>query len=129
MIEINVNERKQLDFTFSDLSTVKHAKFVVITPNNILFTFPAKIDYQKNKIYVDLPILSNIFRSEVVSTCNLEIVDNKNIILKNSQQQIRFHSNKIPSKETQVGVDVSLPFPSIVLKKISRDSYVKERIH
>ena len=91
MIEINVNERKKLDFTFSDLSTVKHAKFVVITPNNILFTFPAKIDYQQNKIFVDLPILSNIFRSEVISICNLEMVDNKNIILKNSQQQIRFH--------------------------------------
>ena len=130
MIDVNVNERKQMDFTFNTLSTVKHAKLVVITPNHILFTFPANIDYQQNKIFVDLPILSNIFRTEIVSTCNLEMVDNRNKVLRSSQQQIRFHSNQTPSKENQVGVDVSLPFPSIVLKKISRDtSRVRERMH
>ncbi len=126
MIDVNVNERKKLEFTFSDLSTVKHAKLSVITPNNILFTFPANIDYQQNKIFVDLPILSNIFKSDVVSICNLEMIDSKNKLLKSSKQQIRFHSNHIPSKENQVGVDVSLPFPSIVLKKISKS---RERLH
>jgi hypothetical protein len=130
MIEVDVNERKKLDFTFNDLSTIRYAKFSVITPNNILFTFPANIDHQQNKIFVDLPVLNNIFRSEVISTCNLEMVDKNNKVLKNKQQQIKFHSNQIPSKENQSGVDVSLPFPSIVLKKIHRDViYTKERTH
>ncbi len=129
MIDVNVNERKQMYFTFNNLSTVKHAKLVVITPNHILFTFPANIDYQQNKVFVDLPILSNIFKSEVISTCYLEMVDNQNKLLKSSKQQIRFHS-QIPSKENQqTGVDVSLPFPSIVLKKIKRDTSRIERVH
>lgn len=120
MIDVNVNERKKLDFTFDDLGSVKHAKFSVITPNNILFTFPTNIDNQQNKIYVDLPILSNIFRSEIISTCYLEMVDKKNKVLRNEKQLIHFHSNNAPI-EVKTGVDISLPFPSIVLKKIHRD--------
>jgi hypothetical protein len=57
------------------------------------------------------------------------MVDNQNKLLKSSKQQIRFHS-QIPSKENQqTGVDVSLPFPSIVLKKIKRDTSRIERVH
>lgn len=120
MIDVNVNERKKLDFTFDDLGSVKHAKFSVITPNNILFTFPANIDNQQNKIYVDLPVLSNIFRSEIISTCYLEMVDKKNKVLRNEKQLIHFHSNNTPTSKLKGGVDISLPFPSIVLKKIHR---------
>ena len=128
MIDVNVNERKMLSFKFDDLGSVKHAKFSVITPNNILFTFPANIDNQQNKITVDLPVLSNIFRSEIISTCYLEMVDKKNKLLRNDKQLIHFHSNNIPLK-VKTGMDISLPFPSIVLKKIHRNvvSNQKER--
>ena len=128
MIDVNVNERKMLSFKFDDLGSVKHAKFSVITPNNKLFTFPANIDNQQNKITVDLPVLSNIFRSEIISTCYLEMVDKKNKLLRNDKQLIHFHSNNIPLK-VKTGMDISLPFPSIVLKKIHRNvvSNQKER--
>jgi hypothetical protein len=125
MIDVNVNERKKLDFTFDNLGSIKYAKLSIITPNNILFTFPANIDHQQNKIFVDLPILSNIFRSEVISSCYIEMVDKRNTVLKSKKQQIKFHSNQIPS-QNQTGVGISLPFPSIVLKKIHRDVYTKQ---
>lgn len=130
MIDVNVNEQKRLDFSLDNLNTVKKAKLSVITPNNILFTFPASIDYQQNKIFVDLPILKNIFRSEIVSNCHLETVDKFNRVLKSNYQKIRFHSN-LQSTEKKSGVSISLPYPNIVLKKIHREKIYKhwERSH
>ncbi len=124
MIDVNVNEQKRLDFDLNNLDTVKQAKLSVITPNNILFTFPANIDYQQNKIFVDLPVLKNIFRTEIVSNCHLETVDKTNRVLKSNHQKIRFNSN-LQSIEKKSGVSISLPYPSIVLKKIHRQKTYK----
>jgi hypothetical protein len=124
MIDVNVNEQKRLDFSLDNLGTVKQAKLSVITPNSILFTFPANIDHQQNKIFVDLPVLKNIFRAEIISNCHLETVDKKNNVSRSNYQKIRFHSNP-KSTEKKSGVSISLPYPSIVLKKIHREKTYK----
>jgi hypothetical protein len=73
MIIVNLNEERILEYKVSGIEKIERVHLVVTFPNSVVYRFVGSIDKENEKVLVSLPVLKDIIKKEINTTCYLEV--------------------------------------------------------
>jgi hypothetical protein len=90
MVQIDLNCKKNLVFNTKSTEKLISANFIIQLPNNVIYTYPGKIDVSTNTVTVELPIMKDTIQKEVEGNSYLELQDQDERYYRFSKDTISF---------------------------------------